>query len=47
MSKTTVERPILRYHGGKWKLAPWIIENMPPHQVYVEPFGGGGQRVTA
>lgn len=21
----TVERPILRYHGGKWLLAPWII----------------------
>jgi DNA adenine methylase len=39
MSK--VERPVLRYHGGKWKLAPWIIANMPPHQVYVEPFGGG------
>ena len=35
-------RPIVRYHGGKWKLAPWIIENLPPHRVYVEPFGGGG-----
>lgn len=35
-------RPIVRYHGGKWKLAPWIIEHMPPHRVYVEPFGGGG-----
>jgi DNA adenine methylase len=34
-------RPILRYHGGKWILAPWIISNMPPHRVYVEPFGGG------
>lgn len=32
----------MRYHGGKWKLAPWIIEHMPPHRVYVEPFGGGG-----
>ena len=42
MSETTVDRPILRYHGGKWKLAPWIIENMPPHLVYVEPYGGGG-----
>lgn len=18
-------RPVLRWHGGKWKLAPWII----------------------
>lgn len=34
-------RPVLRYHGGKWKLAPWIIDNMPPHRIYVEPFGGG------
>lgn len=32
----------MRYLGGKWRLAPWIIENLPPHQVYVEPFGGGG-----
>lgn len=35
-------RPLIRYHGGKWKLAPWIIEHMPPHRTYVEPFGGGG-----
>lgn len=35
-------RPLVRWHGGKWRLAPWIIEHMPPHRVYVEPFGGGG-----
>lgn len=34
------ERPALRYHGGKWRLAPWIIGYMPTHRVYVEPFGG-------
>lgn len=33
-------RPLLRYHGGKWRLAPWIIAHFPPHRIYVEAFGG-------
>ena len=36
----TPTRPILRYHGGKWRLAPWVLF-MPRHRIYVEPFGGG------
>lgn len=35
-------RPIVRYHGGKWLLAPWIIQHFPKHKTYVEPYGGGG-----
>jgi len=36
----SVPRPVLRYLGGKFRLAPWIIEHLPPHKVYIEPFGG-------
>lgn len=36
-----LKRPVLRYHGGKWLLAPWIISFLPAHRIYVEPFGGG------
>lgn len=33
-------RPVLRWHGGKWLLAPWIIGHFGTHRCYVEPFGG-------
>ena len=35
-----VTRPVLRYHGGKFRLAPWIVGFFPAHHIYVEPFGG-------
>jgi DNA adenine methylase len=31
----------LKYPGGKFYLAPWIIGRFPPHIHYVEPFCGG------
>ncbi len=33
----------LSYIGGKNRLAKTIIQQIPPHTTYVEPFGGGAQ----
>jgi DNA adenine methylase len=40
MMETKPTRPALRYHGGKFRLAPWVMSFFPPHLCYVEPFGG-------
>jgi len=37
-----VTHPLIKYHGAKWRLAPWIISYFPQHRIYVEPFGGSG-----
>lgn len=38
--KKKINRPVLRYHGGKYLLAPWIISHFPKHKIYAELFGG-------
>lgn len=35
-----MKRVLFRYYGGKHKLAPWIVKNLPTHRIYVEPFCG-------
>ncbi|WP_083640020.1 DNA adenine methylase [Pseudomonas sp. PA15(2017)] len=37
-----ITAPVIRYHGSKFRLAPWVIEHLPQHTCYVEPFGGAG-----
>jgi DNA adenine methylase len=45
MSETLT--PPLKWHGGKHYLARRIIELMPPHIHYVEPYFGGGSVLLA
>lgn len=35
-----VQSPALRYHGGKFRMALWVMQYFPPHRCYVEPYGG-------
>jgi DNA adenine methylase len=39
--------PPLKWHGGKHYLTRRILELMPPHLHYVEPYFGGGQVLFA
>lgn len=36
----TVAHPVIRYHGGKFRLAQWVISHFPQHTCYTEVFGG-------
>lgn len=33
-------KPPITYFGGKTRLAPWIVQHLPAHQHYVEPYAG-------
>lgn len=35
-------KSLLHYPGSKKRIASWIIENMPEHHSYLDPYFGGG-----
>lgn len=35
-----ITKPVMRYHGGKFRLSAWVRKHFPLHRTYVEPFGG-------
>jgi DNA adenine methylase len=42
MIDLAVRRPALRYYGGGWNRASWIVAHYPAHDVYCEPCFGSG-----
>jgi DNA adenine methylase len=40
-NQVAIDHPPIRWLGGKWRIADWIISTFPPHTAYVEAFGGG------
>ena len=35
-------KSLLRYPGSKWNLASRIVELLPEHKTYLEPYFGSG-----
>lgn len=35
-------RTVLKYLGSKWNIASQLVELIPEHHSYVEPFFGSG-----
>lgn len=33
-------KQVLKYPGAKSRIANWIVNNMPKHTVYLEPYAG-------
>lgn len=38
---------VVNYHGSKYSLAPWILGFFPPHETFVDAFGGSGAMFCA
>ena len=36
-----IPRPVLRYHGAKFRIRDFVISYFPSHRSYIEPYGGG------
>ena len=35
-------KPVLKYPGSKWRIAKWIVSQIPEHHSYLEPYFGSG-----